>query len=88
MSFQSESSKVSSLLNFAKREARHIAFDLWFLGGSMKSMSESQITHPFVGSILSWIGTDGQCLAALHTHISTLEPDQLTQPRHGKNIHD
>ena len=34
----------------------------------------------FVGSILSWIGTDGQCLAAPHTHISTLEPDQLTHP--------
>jgi hypothetical protein len=33
-----------------------------------------------VGSILSWKGTDGQCLAALHTHISALEPDQLTQP--------
>jgi len=42
----------------------------------MKSMCESQITHPFVESILSWIGTDGQCLAALHFHISTLKPDQ------------
>jgi len=42
----------------------------------MESMSESQITHLFVGSILSWKGTDGQCLAALHTHISALEPDQ------------
>ena len=39
-------------------------------------MSESQITHLFVGSILSWKGTDGQCLAALHTHFSALEPDQ------------
>jgi hypothetical protein len=47
----------------------------------MKSMRDSQISHPFVSSILSWIGTDGQCLAALHTHISALEPDQLTQPR-------
>jgi len=33
-----------------------------------------------VGSILSWKGTDGQCLAALHTHVCALEPDQLTQP--------
>lgn len=44
----------------------------------MKSVNDSQIVHPFVGSILSWIGTDSQCLAAPHTHISTLEPDQLT----------
>lgn len=46
----------------------------------MKSMRESQISHLCVDSILSWIGTDGQCLAALHIHISALEPDQLTQP--------
>ena len=54
----------------------------------MKSMWESQISHLCVDSILSWIGTDGQCLAALHTHISALEPDQLTQPCQGKNILD
>lgn len=33
-----------------------------------------------VRTILSWKGTEGQCLAALHSHISTLEPDQLTLP--------
>jgi len=54
---------------------------IFFLVATMKSMRDSQISHPFVSSILSWIGTDGQCLAALHTHISALEPDQLTQPR-------
>lgn len=32
----------------------------------------------FVDTILSWLGTDGQCLAAFHIHISALEPDQLT----------
>lgn len=47
----------------------------------MKSVRDSQISHLFVESILSWKGTDGQCLAALHFHISTLKPDQLTQPR-------
>jgi len=75
-SFQSSSSKVSSFEYFVIRRARHIAFDFGCLGGYMKSMCESQITHPFVESILSWIGTDGQCLAALHFHISTLKPDQ------------
>jgi len=35
----------------------------------------------FARSILSWRGTDGQCLAARHSSFSTLEPDQnLTQP--------
>ena len=33
MSFQSSSFKGSSRPSFARREARHIAFDLWFLGG-------------------------------------------------------
>jgi hypothetical protein len=47
-----------------------------FLVANMKSMNESQIIHPFVGSILSWIRTDGQCLAALHSYISTLKPDR------------
>ena len=42
----------------------------------MKSIEDSQIFYLCVESILSWIGTDGQCLAALHFHISTLEPDQ------------
>ena len=32
-SFQSSSSKVSSFESFVRRRARHIAFDLWFLGG-------------------------------------------------------
>jgi hypothetical protein len=49
-----------------------------FLVATMKNTHESQIVWFFVSSILSWIGTDGQCLAAPHTHISTLELDQLT----------
>jgi hypothetical protein len=37
-----------------------------------------------VRSILSWKGTVGQCLAALHSHISTLEPDQADSTLHGE----
>jgi hypothetical protein len=46
----------------------------------MKSNTDSQVHVPFVKSILSWRGTDGQCMATLHLHISALKPDQLTQP--------
>lgn len=81
MSFQSCSSSVSSSDIFLRRWAARITFDFRFLVGSMKSMQASQSSHLCVGSILSWIGTDGQCLAAPHTHISALEPDQLTHPR-------
>lgn len=63
-----------------KRDTLLLIFGFWV--AAMKSIRDSQISHLFVGSILSWIGTDGQCLAALHTHISALKPDQLTQPRH------
>jgi hypothetical protein len=50
----------------------------------MKSMCESQIAHLCVESILSWKGTDGQCLAALHFHISALKPDQADSTLSGE----
>jgi hypothetical protein len=43
----------------------------------MKSIKESQIFYLCVGSILSWMGRMVKCLAALHTHISALEPDHF-----------
>ena len=42
----------------------------------MKSIKTSQGQNLFCGFHTVLEGTDGQCLAALHTHISALEPVQ------------
>jgi hypothetical protein len=50
----------------------------------MKYMNSNLRIHYFVRSILSWKWIIGQCLAALNSHISTLEPDQADSTLHGE----
>lgn len=80
ISFQSSSVNFSPSERRNMREEEAAKFDFGFLVGNYGELrSFTKCSVPFEESILSWIGTHGQCLAAPHLFISTLEPDQLTQ---------